>query len=203
MLSLQVCPICKYVSRRTRPFCRYCVDQLARRISPTVRHMDTISTWSLFSWVPGESRIYSDLIYAMKGRESEAPWREFAYWMAQKISPPPRKSAFVPIPGTRPNHARGLASALAAAFRCPMEDVLIHVERSPQKTRDRLNRQGHHFCLRGMNPCRDYRTVILVDDVITTGATITAAFKALGEPKRTEGWCLMDRRPCDEVAPRV
>lgn len=103
---------------------------------------------------------------------------------------------FVPVPGPRPNHALGLAAALGRVLGHPVADVLAKCHSGRQKARSREGRAGIRFEFKGATLCTDYRSVVIVDDVVTTGATATAAHDALLGPKNCEVWCLMDRRPC-------
>jgi len=105
----------------------------------------------------------------------------------------------VPVPlGRRRRRARGynqaalLAAALARAASVPLADAAVRlretaaqVGRSSQERRDNV---AGAFAWRGPPLCPD-ATVWLVDDVVTTGATLAAAATALQQAgaRRIEG----------------
>lgn len=196
--KFSICLICKLPGFRENPLCRHCAIELSELQGPVERSGDGLISRSLFGWRPGAQRCFPDLIYALKGTDDPHPWFELAVWMVDRfdkrqVEPP---IAIVPIPGTPPNHALGLARALARVIGGKVADVLLPVHRRAQKGLSKGERRAIEFQQRGIGLCRLYRAVLIVDDVITTGATAEAAFQALGRPENCEVWCLMDRRPC-------
>ena len=85
----------------------------------------------------------------------------------------------VPVPPSRPGLVRrgyGLARAIATSRGRPIRDVLILRDSGTQRGRGAHEREaGRAFGVRGAVPA----TVVLVDDVVTTGATVRAAISAL------------------------
>lgn len=121
-------------------------------------------------------------------------WSELAEFMAGRMARDPVKHhedpVIVPVPTTRwrrrirgYNQAGVLARALARHWELPVREVLrreggrTQVNLAP---RERLANVQGAFRLRtdSISPIRD-REVILVDDVLTTGATALAASRAL------------------------
>lgn len=106
--------------------------------------------------------------------------------MARHLEPPPRGGVLVPIPLAPDRHAdRGfnqaalLAGALGRAWSTPVSDCLARApgagtQRGSRATTRRAQVQGA-FAARGAVPLH----AVLVDDVVTTGATLTAAARAL------------------------
>jgi len=163
---------------------------------PTVRASNEFNVRSLFSWDQHSPKGLTDLVYGLKGIEDSQAWLEIALWMIRKFSFRLERPVFVPVPGTRPNHAYGLAAALSRVMGHPVQDALVKVNSRRQKDLGREERRNVRFVLRSGHLCTDYRSVIIVDDVVTTGATAMAAYQALLRPKHCEVWCLMDRQPC-------
>jgi predicted amidophosphoribosyltransferase len=196
-LNFIACPICKSVFPRTTTLCESCADELWRRREPVLRREAGFRVRSLFAWREGGPRAMDWLIRSLKGQDQHIHWNELALWMLTTSIQPQRplpKPLLVPIPSTR-KHSWGLARALSRWTGWPIESPLIQAQSRWQKGLTRSERQEVRFEGRGVL-CTDYKTVLLVDDVITTGATLRAAHLALGRPHNCEAWCLMDRRPC-------
>ena len=140
------------------------------------------------------------MIRSLKGREGLIPWRELSALLLNTFGPL-GKSVFVPIPSSGRNHALGLARALGGWTGYPVSAALgVHSSRQ-QKRLGREARQDIRFEREIWDFCTEYTNVVIVDDVVTTGATARAAYHTLGRPKNCEVWCLLDRRPCGKKVP--
>lgn len=87
----------------------------------------------------------------------------------------------IPVPPSKPGMLRrgyGLARPIATVSRLPIVDVLRIRDSGTQRGRRADERsRGREFQVRGKVPT----TAVLVDDVVTTGATVSAAITALAE----------------------
>jgi ComF family protein len=80
------------------------------------------------------------------------------------------------------NHSTGLAGRLATRLGLPLDEALLRVRNTPPQVR--LSRTGRSGNVRGAFAARrpgelDGARVLLVDDVVTTGATVNEATRTL------------------------
>jgi len=185
---MRSCLVCKIPVRES--VCEHCLAGLFRMREPFHREEDGVAVRALFSWHESTERALPWLVHSLKGQADARVWRPLATMMVHVLGLP-QAEALIPIPS---DHARGLAGALSALTGIPVRAVLRATRPSGQKLLDRWQRRSIEFTALD---CTKYTHVILCDDVITTGATARAAFRALGRPGGSAVWCLADRRPCD------
>ena len=189
------CPVCKLL-QFGRGLCPTCAGRLWRRRQPIVRREDGFLVRSLFSWERDGWPALRWWVHALKGNERAEFWREPALWALATFPRPGVRPTLVPVPSAKArNHARGFADALARLTGWPVAEPLRVMAAREQKALDREGRARREFALQGDS----YRHVLLIDDVVTTGATCRAAWAALS-PRTCEAWCLLDRRPCGHRA---
>jgi competence protein ComFC len=99
----------------------------------------------------------------------------------------------VPIPLNKSRqYARGFnqAAAIANQIKAPCYDILIRVasdkKQSKKSRRERFSYNEKMFSCKTIPNCLDGQTILLIDDIYTTGATIRHAAKALKENKRVK-----------------
>lgn len=124
------------------------------------------------------------LVAGLKYRNDRRVLRWLADGMAQLLTPPPGAVVtWVPTTPAR-RRQRGfdqaalLARAIARRWHAPCVDLLVRRSRTPQTGRTLTERQ--HGVAFEVRPGRPLDTpVVLVDDVVTTGATLRSAAQAL------------------------
>jgi ComF family protein len=133
----------------------------------------------------------ADAIHRLKYGNHPALARPLGTWLAA-VAPPPAGAAIVSVPLARGRRVlRGydqaalLADALARAAglrRCRVRGALRRVrETPPQVGRTRAERSRNVARAFEATPALAGRDVVLVDDVVTTGATADAAARAVKE----------------------
>jgi len=187
------CLICSIPFGTKFGLCAYCAEQLYALREPATRTERDLNVHSLFAWRKDGWPALRTLAKKLKGKDDPEPWLELALWMVQaKGENPARKRRLVPVPSVGPNHALGWARALSQWTGWPVEDSLRTTSVTENKHLSRAGRRQRRF---SGGPCTKYTEVVIVDDIVTTGATAVAAYQALGRPRNCEVWCLMDRRP--------
>ena len=204
--ELRVCAHCSQVAAGHRVLCQECWRE-ARRLSrsrPVFRPFYDIKVFSLFQW-EGEPLLGS-LIYGLKGGgfgpETERLAREFLVRrFSEERAVRPEDLVFVPAPAREtgaPDHACAWASALAWSLSGgTVWNPLKRTRRAAQKhqkreerLREALEYSPDEEPLIEMAGELDGKKIIFTDDMITSGGTALAAYKALGAPSDFEVWTI-------------
>jgi predicted amidophosphoribosyltransferase len=125
------------------------------------------------------------LVAAWKHRALRRIAAAAAAVVAEALEPPPGAAAIVPVPSDperllrRAHHpADALARELCARWELPLAPLLTRPHARPQRGLSRAERRRNVATVRA-GGTRAPPRVVLVDDVYTTGATVSAAASAL------------------------
>ncbi len=157
----------------------------------------------LYRWIPGASDVLSKYVYLLKSPMAEPIWFEIArYFVSLKHIPSDQKFIFVPIP-SRKNRKHSLHFAHGLAEKCGGSVLpLLKIDAADlteQKSKNKEQRHKISFTLNEefTEQMRSDQTLIVVDDVMTTGASYEAAYNVLKSlrvcPKNIELWTAFRR----------
>lgn len=186
------CPHClKTFPHIKPPYCQSCggsIDTACQMCSSCLRR--GAQPWALGITLFEHNQSIRILIHKMKYRKRIDLTRAFAFLMQKKVNDFPEKIDYIipmPMPAWRRflrgyNHAHLLAKWLSFYTHIPMVDVLTrHPFTRTQVTRDRASRfraLKRVFKLKNPEKIKG-KNVLIIDDVFTTGATLTAASKII------------------------
>lgn len=194
------CPFCGSIYWGRRLLCVYCCRALSLKLGPFERKIESeLTVNSLFKWIPGRDDLLSLTLMALKQKEDSRLWSFFAE-KAVDADDFNQVSYIVPVPSRRVgNHALGFANALSNYIGAPViQPLTILGDPSTYKTQN-LNRaqRAEHLKTRiGVKNTEwpsDMGSVLIVDDIVTTGATIKTVAKLLNMENKTKIWTIASR----------
>ena len=166
---------CCVCGRLGRLLCSSCLAVISS-LSPVTRTIGQVDVHAV-GWYRGELRT---VIRQAKNFRARAVLINLSPTI-RRLLDFSRPVPVIPIPPSRPGKVRrgyGLARPIAMAIGWPICDVLVIRDPGSQRGRGAEQRtQDRRFTIRGRVPSR----AILVDDVVTTGATVSAAIAALAD----------------------
>lgn len=197
--SIRACTYCGSLYINQKALCSHCFSQLKARISFGHRQIkENLEAEYLWDWTPRQDELLSKLLLSLKGVESAQMWSYFAETLLKEFHIP-RDCIFIPIPTKRSgNHALGLSKALSyltgrssvEALELSIESV---VEQKSLTKKQRAENSEPRFVVKNSKIPQQGRSIVLVDDIITTGGTALMAYKALGVDNNVKIWALASR----------
>lgn len=203
------CVLCGLSSGRTLFACDDCWQQLqARQLQPPLMQqwIGDLVTLSWMEWDQSTDHLTTSIAYALKNGHCQPDWDflaehfikrlhlHFDPWLLRDpllIPSPPRQSGCI-------DHAAQFARALAKVTRGEVRPLLKRGA-GPDRQKYKDRNQRAQIQLELLEPdispfFRPGQTIVFVDDVLTTGSTARAAYKALGSPSQFVIWTLFRRR---------
>jgi len=184
--------------------CNPCRDLVSSYLSSTLEGSQflTFQIYAAFRWRPGASDLLSRQLVHLKGARAFRDWNYWAERFVQRrqcLSSLNRPIRIVPAPSSTGNkdHAFFWAQALSQQVGGELFPCLKKAQSHKQRWSSLSDRLGLQFDLDENNselPI-DWSEVLWVfaDDIVTTGSTALAAYKALGSPPHFEVWTLAKR----------
>jgi|GEM_PF-6125651 len=155
----------------------------------------------LWNWIPSQSDLLSQHLLQLKGGSPADVWRHWARELWLKARGIGEKPLYVPAPSLRPHrkdHAFRLAFELAqieGGHVWPDLCLVPNARDLSQKKSSRVARFGRRIEVKpgaDLERISQATRVVVVDDVVTTGATVMACGMALGLAP-IEVWSLAQR----------
>jgi predicted amidophosphoribosyltransferase len=195
-LSASACLNCGSFFPRPSLFCQPCEEALltAEFCGMKLESTEGLTHSSLFDWVPERSDALSKLFLILKGHRQKKAWEQWAFlfWVQKRPQLYQGRLHFFSAPGSsgQPDHAYYFAQALAHFSGGEFHGSLKKERSTHQRGRSRSQRARLQVLENVKIP---EGRLILVDDILTTGATAKACHRALGESSKFEVWTLGKR----------
>lgn len=158
-------------------------------------HNYPFQVYRLWVWSGINQRLYL-FLHSLKNGWAQKVLKDLAqYFLAQRTIEQDFKSAvIVPSPrktGQKKDHAMVFAKHLSEQSSIPLKDILQRG--SNQEFQKQKTLQERSQVKMNLLQQESLENVIFVDDVITSGSTVMAAYKALGFPRNFQVWVLAER----------
>lgn len=195
--SIRCCINCGSWSVKKNLFCEACSFLLIEKMrAPNAIQLQNFKVEALFLWQPGQSDSLSRLVLDLKSSNKNA-WQYYAQKFLEirrKFSSNSILISSLSLSGKK--HAQNWGESLSHIAGIPhvvglkiCENKSVNLTQKELSKLARRNRQFENIA----ELSSQSRNIIFVDDVVTTGATALAAYRALGRPRNFQVWCLASR----------
>lgn len=203
LLTPSACLLCEHQTNLSGALCPDCLNSLVRIKNACARCGNCLADTTLCGncirtppFFDSTVSVYAyrypvtDLIQALKYKQKLIVARELGLRLAQKIKHKNRllPDCIIPIPlhrrrflGRGFNQAHEISRVLASQLQLPIDNDLIRRAR-PTRPQFELSAEQRHKNVTGafeLLRSPDYKTVAIVDDIVTTGATVNEVAKLL------------------------
>ncbi|MCY4512538.1 MAG: hypothetical protein OXB86_02490 [Bdellovibrionales bacterium] len=189
---IRSCAVCGSFMPPTDWLCSHCWRFLEKEYlssQDVFRLENTLPHFRLFDWYEENDLFMRRFVSSLKGGGPNFIFKRMALecfprFLYTRGFPKKTNFVFVPAPSrspNRPDHALELARAFGFYFGGEVYSVLQRVSRFSQKLKNKSERSQIQIL---SNKSLKNKNVIFIDDILTTGATARAAFKAMGCPKK-------------------
>lgn len=180
---LRACGHCGTTIGPIDGFCAKCFEKILALVSDKVVSNKQFPVHSLLTW-DDSHEIVGNLVRSLKGEFHRRSYSRLAVEVAKRANLKGKTIVIPPCKKSKHDHAWNFGTALAEISGAELLSPFKVESEVEQKHLNKLERSSLRFTLtKRVNASN----ILFVDDLITTGATARAAWKALGDPG---GFCV-------------